>query len=222
VLKKLKNLASELQVDLSGCFEKREIMQLLASSGRYFGSNDEIEVNDAFIRGTTVSKSTAQGSNPINIDHRYARERNGTSQAPFQACAMYKYTKRNKPKFRLIKPGKLTPLVDLGSYPYDPPKPPQLTRLPNGKYRHIGSFSLKELRQIGWDGAMYNSQFVETWVPLVDGYDSDENDKYEPFNQRKARESGIIGLPIQDIGKYMYIPNPSNPNGGPLLVQLKK
>merc|ERR1711935_1009727 len=56
---KLKKLASELQVDLTGCFEKREIVQLLASSDQYLRSNDKIEVNNPSIRGTTVSKSTA-------------------------------------------------------------------------------------------------------------------------------------------------------------------
>ena len=74
----------------------------------------------------------------------------------------------------------------------------------NVNYRHVASFTVKELRQLGWDGAMYNSQSVGTWVPSRDGYDSDPDDEYETFDRRKAHRSGAIGLPMDDINKVMY------------------
>lgn len=64
----------------------------------------------------------------------------------------------------------------------------------NVNYRHVASFTVKELRQLGWDGAMYNSQSVGTWVPSRDGYDSDPDDEYETFDRRKAHRSGAMIL----------------------------
>jgi hypothetical protein len=68
---------------------------------------------------------------------------------------------------------------------------------------------------------MYNSVSVGTWVPLVDGYESDNSDRYEPFDQRKARRERIIGLPVEDIEKYMLI-HDIDESGEPSLVQLRK
>jgi hypothetical protein len=220
---KLKKMAKALQLDLSKCFEKSDVVELLAFRAICTHSNVEIDVNDPYIRGTRVPKSTLEGANPLDIDLYYPHERNGTPDAPFQAFCMYKYTKTNEARVRLVKPGKLTPIGELGECPYEYANPPQLVPLSNGKYRHVGSFSLKELRQIGWDGAMYNSTSVGTWVPLVDGYESDDSDRYEAFDQRKARRERIIGLPVEDIGKYMLVLTPSSyESGEPSLVQLKK
>jgi hypothetical protein len=218
---KLKKMAKELQLDLSECFEKRDIVELLVSGATCLNSNVEIDDYDRYIRGTRVPKSTPEGANPLDMDIHYPHESNGTPNAPFQAFSMYKYTKTKEAKVRIVKPGKLTPIGHLGDCPYDHAKSPQLVPLSIGKYRHIGSFSLKELRQIGWDGAMYNSVSVGTWVPLVDGYESDNSDRYEPFDQRKARRERIIGLPVEDIEKYMLI-HDIDESGEPSLVQLRK
>lgn len=113
----------------------------------------------------------------------------------------------------MVKPGKLSTETQVGL-------PPQLVPLSNGKFRHIASFTLKELHQIGWDGAMYRFDTLRTWVPYIDGYDSDDNDRYEPFDQREARRQRIVGLPLDEIGKFMKIDYPNEE--GYRIVQLKK
>ena len=52
------------------------------------------------------------------------------------------------------------------------------------------------------------------------GYDSDESDHYELFNKREARSKGLIGLPIDMIGKHMV--REGGPNGELVHMQLRR
>lgn len=172
-------------------------------------------VDDGKIRGTTLSKTTLLGSNPIDVGLRYPQHSNGSPQNPVKSAMLCKYTKSHQAKVRVIIPGKLSQCQG----EVDRTRPPQLIPLPSGKFRHIASFSLKELRQLGWDGSLYHSSSVGTWVPYINGYDSDDDDSYEPFDRKKARQTGIIGLPIDLVKKYMMV---RNPQGGMQMVQLQK
>jgi len=203
-VKDLKRVASTHAIDIRGCVEKKDIIGLLSS----------ILGVDSCIRGTKVKKASPMVQDPIDISLEYPSERNGTYDNPYHAYILFKESKNGEAKARVIKPGKLTPVAD--DYPYER-RTPQLVPVANGNYRHVASFTIKELRQLGWDGAMYNSQSVGTWVPFIDGYDSDPDDTYETFDRRKAHRSGVIGLPMDDINKVMYsMPDKSG------LVVLKK
>ena len=171
-----------------------------------------------FISGSKALKTALEGKDPTDCHLQFPPHGDGEMDTPFHAMLLCKYTKRNEAKVRLILPGKNSPVTEVGSYPYEQ-KPPQLVPLPSGKYRHIASFSLKELRQLGWDGAIYNSQTLGTWVPFIDGYDSNENDEYKLFNKREARSAGIIGLPIDMIGKLAMT---LGVNGETRYMQLKR
>ncbi len=59
---------------------------------------------------------------------------------------------------RLIKPGKQTPYDADGDLHVETGR--QLERQPNGRYRHVASYSIQELVAMGWDGAMYVSTNV--------------------------------------------------------------
>ena len=48
---------------------------------------------------------------------------------------------------------------------------------------------------------------LETWVPFIDGYDSDLDDTYEPFDRKEAEENRILGLPVEEVGSYMILPD---------------
>jgi len=137
-----------------------------------------------------------------------------------------KYEKSGKHKARLIKPGKLTPYVnrtrnkDPGAteFPYERLDNQQVM-LEGGKYRHIASYSLEELRKMEWDGATYQGMTYQgTWVPFVSGYDSDPDHEYEDFDMDVARREGIAGQ--DDVGKYMMTPGLSGDGQGSL-VKLK-
>lgn len=170
--------------------------------------------DDGNMRGTTLSKTTLLGPNPIDVALRYPRHSDGSIENPIKSAFLCKYSKSHEVKARIIIPGKLSKCQG----EVDPPRSPQLIPLSSGKFRHIASFSLKELRQLGWDGSLYHSKSVGTWVPYINGYDSDDNDSYEPFDRKEARHNGIIGLPIDLIKKYMMVYNTERME----VVQLKK
>ena len=111
---------------------------------------------------------------------------------------------------RFVKPGKLTPIGQRGvgfNSPYAENGSKQVP-LVSGKYRHIASYSLEQLLQLGWDGAKYSSSdtIPGTSVPFVCGYDSDPDNEYAPFDVAKARQEGLVGLQQQDVGLYMKVP----------------
>jgi len=134
----------------------------------------------------------------------------------------FKYFKNGKNKVRIILPGKLTPYVNSSidgdpnatEYPYQKglsTRGNQQVRLLNGKYRHIASYSLEELRKMGWDGAMYNGGTYDgVWVPFIDGYDSDPDHEYEPFDIAIAKRSGTAGTK-NITGLCMSIPGHPRP-----------
>ena len=177
-----------------------------------------------YIRGTRIKTSSPLGENSIDPKLKDPSGRSGkTMKDPLKAFYYFKYEKTtNKAKARLIKPGKLTPYVNHSldddpnqtRYPYEHLDNQQVC-LENGKYRHIASFNLTELRKMGWDGAMYQGNTCRgVWVPLVNGYDSDPEHEYEEVNIRAAMRLGVVGL--NDAGLYME--TPGNP---PALTQLK-
>ena len=96
---------------------------------------------------------------------------------------------------------------------------------PNGKYRHIASYTMKELMALGWDGATYVSTRGQGrhaadshHVPFVCGYDSDSEDEYEPIDIAKGKREGVIGIPQE--GLYVNVPNPRD-EGRPQLVHVR-
>jgi len=230
----LKKLAKELDIDTRSCSTKKEIITEV---------NSGLGNGDPYIRGTTVFKSAPLGPNPLDPSLQYRTERgDGTRENPFQGYLVIDVVNNKdgeqEPAFRFVKPGKLTKekqiltfrMVDSGERKLchltplsdSSPSPKNNNKKKKKKekyYRHIGSFSLRELRQIGWDGAMYQSDYVGTWVPYVDGYDSEEDFEFEDFDQRQQRRNGIIGLPQSDVGKFMLLPDL---DGDQSLVQLSR
>lgn len=123
-------------------------------------------------------------------------------ERPLAGIMHFKYNVDGTPRARVVLPGKLTPYQDPTPYLETGSK---LVPLPSGKYRHIASFSLEELRQLGWDGARYYSDSLkENWVPFVCGYDSDPGHEYEPFDIEAAKSLGVVGNPM--VGLYAQIP----------------
>lgn len=152
-----------------------------------------------------------------------------TPQEPVAGFCHFKYGKQGEPVVRLIKPGKYTPykLSSDGdiSTPYEE-RGSKMKRERSAKYRHIASYSMEELIELGWDGAMYNSvrgrhAVKGCYVPFICGYDSDAEDDYEPINVQAGKLAGTIGLPPGEIGLYMILADLSNPDRGQV-VQLKK
>lgn len=229
---KLKKLAKELDIDTRSCSTKKEIITEV---------NSGLGNGDPYIRGTTIFKSAPLGPNPLDPSLQYRTERgDGTRENPFQGYLVIDVVNNKdgeqEPAFRFVKPGKLTKekqiltfrMVDSGERKLchlsplsdsPPPKNKNYNKKKEKYYRHIGSFTLRELRQIGWDGAMYQSDYVGTWVPYVDGYDSEEDFEFEDFDQRQQRRNGIIGLPQTDVGKFMLLPDL---DGDQSLVQLSR
>jgi hypothetical protein len=167
-----------------------------------------------YIPGTTIKRDTPEGPNPMAESTVHDR-RWGSGQSlrdPIAQFIHFKYNKDGSNRALFVYPGRLTPYImdatpaqqrardfkraDHISTPYQE-EGDKKVRLPSGKYRHIADFSVKELRKMGWDGAMAVS--METcrgeYVPFVCGYDSDKEDEYEPVDLEKARESGLLGLP---------------------------
>ena len=137
-------------------------------------------------------------------------ERSGTNRSGLLLLSVLQNGNR---KVRLIKPGKLTPLVEgHPEEPTTPNAPPYRGNLqvplPSGQYRHIASFSLAELLKLGWDGAMYiNYETLSgKWAPFVCGYDSDPDNEYEPVDVRQSERAGLVGLPPNEVGIYMTLP----------------
>jgi hypothetical protein len=128
-----------------------------------------------------------------------------------------KYNKAGQPDTRLVKPGKFTPFIPdedgcADVLKWASPGEHKLERLPNGKYRHIASYTLDELIYLGWDGAMYVStrgkhNVLGQYVPFINGYDSDFEDDYEPINVRAGKLARTIGRPFDEKGRHMIFRN---------------
>ena len=158
--------------------------------------------------------------NVIEYTHQNKETRKGPTNLPFpstirdplQGFTSFQYNKAGKPIVRMIKPGKLTPFVpDEEGYATPPVhwQENKLAPLPNGKYRHIASYTLNELIDLGWCGAMYvakrakHDNITGQYVPFITGYDSDEQDEYEPIDVEAGKRAGIIGRPLDEKGRYM-------------------
>ena len=173
----------------------------------------------------TEEEQAESRRSPLEGSYPYGRT-GKTARDPLKAFWHFKYSKRGKPDARLIKPGKYTPYLlsedgDI-STPYTE-EGSKLRRQPSGKYRHIASYSLDELIALGWDGAMYVSTRARHaanghYVPFIVGYDSDADDEYEPIDVRAGRRAGTIGLPNNEVGLYMEVPEMS---GGVQIVQIQ-
>eukprot|EP00729_Bicosta_minor_P021169 gene21169-32518_t len=74
-------------------------------------------------------------------------------------------------------------------------KPKPNEKLPNGKYRHIGSLSWSELCVLQWNGDDFNRSHSQRWVyvPFIPGHDSDSDLEYEP-------------IPLQTINGHVTSP----------------
>jgi hypothetical protein len=145
----------------------------------------------------------------------YPVHANGTSlQTPLCAFVHCKYSKSGKPSVRIVKQGKYTPFAlrsdGTPGNPYPGGHGNKLERQPNGRFKHIASYTLEELTALGWDGAMYPSsrgkhEASGMYVPFIPGYDSDEDDEYDRIDVEAARQAGIVGLPPDEVGRYMYM-----------------
>jgi hypothetical protein len=150
--------------------------------------------------------------NPLEGPYPYGRT-GMTARDPLQGFLCLKYDKAGKPDTRIIKPGKLTPFIPgrggfAAPLQWSGPGKSQLERLSNGKYRHIASYNLDELIDLGWDGAMYVSTrgrhaVIDKYVPFINGYDSDSEDEYEPIDVEAGKRAGIIGLSPDEKGKHI-------------------
>ena len=156
--------------------------------------------------------------NPLEGSYAYGRT-GRTIQDPLPGFCVFKYSKAGKPDVRVIKPGKYTPFrptADGGvESPYEVPGS-KMRRQPSGKYRHIASYSKEELVSLGWDGAMYCATRGRHaanghYVPYIPGYDSDADDEYEAIDIAAGKRAGIIGLPPEENGLYMTLPDFYNP-----------
>ena len=144
--------------------------------------------------------------NPLEGSYPYGST-GKTLEDPLVGFLHCKYSKRGKPTVRIVKPGKYSPRLanEAQSTPYQE-KGSLMRRGASGRYRHIASYSMAELIELGWDGAKYNSKTISgQWVPFVPGYDSDEDDKYEPIDVQAGKQAGIIGLLPEEGGLYMTI-----------------
>lgn len=163
-----------------------------------------------------VLRDTPMADDPLDPSLKYPRSRDGRSpRTAFAGMTHFKFTTSGEQCMRLLKLGKLTPFAN-GATPYEEQGNKKVP-LPNGRCRHIASFSLAELRQLGWDGSMYNSRTTipGKWVPFVCVYDSDDEEQYEAVNEVAAGRAGLTGLPDEEYGRYMAIP-------GQGVVQLRR
>ena len=173
------------------------------------------------------SENDEDHGNPLEGSYPYGRT-GRTQRDPLQGFFHFKYSKRGKPVARLIKPGKYTAYCTTKrgdvSTPYEE-HGSEIEVGPNGKCRHIASYTLDELIALGWDGAKYVSTQSRTavtgqYVPFVVGYDSDKDDRYEEINVQAGKRAGTIGLTPEEVGLYMTIPDMQG-TGQPQLVQLR-
>jgi hypothetical protein len=161
---------------------------------------------------------------PLEGTYPYGRT-GKTAQDPLPGFMHYKYSKSGQPVVRIIKPGRQTPYVmspdGSAETPYEETGS-KLPRQPNGKYKHIASYSMEELVDLGWDGATYTSTKGRHaarghHVPFICGYDSDEADTYEPIDLAAGKRNGVIGIPREENGLFMTIPGPQ----GLQMMQIK-
>ena len=166
----------------------------------------------------TIRRNPLEGSYPYGRTGKSVRD-------PLQAIFHFKYSKRGEPSVRCVTPGRLSPVTPPGGSPPCEGER-KLKRGPSGKYRHIASYSLEELIDLGWDGAMYTSTRARhaasgLYCPFIAGYDSDSEEEYEPIDVQRGKREGTIGLSASQVGLYMTIPNPNDLHGRQRLVQIK-
>lgn len=170
------------------------------------------------LEGSKDDSATAASpmKNPLEGSYLYGRT-GRTMSDPLAAFWYCRHSKSGERVSRLIKPGKYTPYDADGELYVENGR--KLERQQNGRYRHVASYSIKELVAIGWDGAMYVStnvaqQMNGLYVPFISGYVSDSDDSYDPIDVQAGKRIGVIGLPSNEDGLYMQVP------GHDLLAQL--
>ena len=169
-----------------------------------------------FVEPEEVQNATI--GNPLEGSYAYGRTGRNIVE-PLPGFLVFKYTRAGEPDVRVIKPGKHTPYRSTPDGDVESPYEVtgcKMRRQPNGKYRHIASYSMDELVSLGWDGAMYGATrgshaAVGHYVPYIPGYDSDADDEYEPIDIAAGKRAGVIGLPPEEDGLYMTLPDINNP-----------
>lgn len=179
-----------------------------------------------FFDENEVHPKSAHRHSPLEGSYPFGRT-GKTPRDPLPGFCHFKYSKRAEPVVRFIKPGKYTPFHPTAdgdvATPYQE-KGSKMKKQASGKYRHIASYSLDELIELGWDGAMYTATRGKHaakghYVPFIVGYDSDADDEYELVDVPAGKHAGIIGLPAEENGLYMTLPDPRG--HGRQLVQIK-
>lgn len=187
-----------------------ETTQNAANFMEAFFSPEKKRFCEFMVDPSEVLIQDAAPSNPLLGNYAYGRS-GRTANDPLRGFMFFKHTKKGELRVRLIKPGKKTKYVTSDGEtvaPYDAAETTDF-KLPmkaNGRYRHIAGYSLKELIEMGWDGAKYNSSTIKSWVPYIPGYDSDSDDEYERVNLADGKRQGLIGLTEEDVGLRMDIP----------------
>jgi hypothetical protein len=185
-------------------------------SWNHFSSSRNASVSPSLMATTAISKSLYNGVlDPLNPHLHHPRGRTGkTKSDPILAFFHFKFDRSGYKRARLVKPGKLTPLVvneaNESMSPYD--ESYECDQSSEGgkirKHRHIASYTRQELDDLKWDGAMYNSLRTckGLWVPFVSGYDSDPDFEYEEFDSAEQFRQQIVGLPRDEVGCVMKLP----------------
>jgi hypothetical protein len=176
----------------------------------YFGAEFSSKATFFVVEPCSLSlRNPLLGNYPVYANGKSA-------QTPLPAVWHMKYSKSGKESGRLIKPGKYTRISSTGQMgsPWPLNTGNKLVRQASGRFRHIASYSLEELIELGWDGAMYICSATRAkpheasgmQVAFIPGYDSDEEDTYDPIDVVVARRAGILGLPADEVGAFISIP----------------
>lgn len=192
-----------------------DLEKVSAFTERFF-SNVSREEYVFFVKASECS-FMPERRNPLKGPYPYGRT-GLTIDEPLQGYIYARFNRSGKLDSRMIYPGKITPFKpDAGGFAQPilrgEKDDSKVVLLPNGKYRHIASYTLDELIDFGWDGSWYTSSrgkhdATDMFVPFIDGYDSDEEEEYEPFDVEAGKRAGTIGRPTELKGRYMAFREP--------------